>query len=169
MRRIRLANWPWGPAIALMMAIFALSSVPGPQVGQAFAPLTRVRAAPAIRMPMRQSHVLTLPWPKIGHIVGYAGLGCACLYGLRRDRRRRLLRALLGGQPRAWRAQLLALLLATSYAGSDEFHQRFTPGRSAAAADVALDAAAAIAGVSLWTLAAAARSYAATRDRGRGG
>lgn len=169
MRLARLAHWPWFPAITLMVAIFVLSSVPGPRVGQAFAPLTRVRAAPAIRMPMRQQPLLTIPWPKVGHIIGYAGLACACLYGLRRDRRRRLLRVLLGGQPRAWRVQVLALLLATSYAGSDEFHQRFTPGRSAAAADVALDAAAAVAGVSLWALVAAARSRMAANPKTRRG
>ncbi len=64
---------------------------------------------------------------KGGHFLGYALLGAAYLRGL------------------AWRRGLAirdlgtAILMALLYAASDEFHQRFTPGRTPAVSDVVLD------------------------------
>ncbi len=46
----------------------------------------------------------------------------------------------------AWRA-LTALVLATIYAGSDEFHQLFVSGRSGQVRDVLIDAAGALVGI----------------------
>jgi len=39
----------------------------------------------------------------------------------------------------SWRAALLALVCTAAVAGLDEWHQSFSPGRTASAADVALD------------------------------
>lgn len=83
---------------------------------------------------------------KGGHLLGYALLGAAYLRGLAPDRR---------PAPRdaGW-----AVLMAVLYAASDEFHQRFTPGRTPALTDVALDTAGAALGAWLrwigarWTL-----------------
>jgi VanZ family protein len=49
---------------------------------------------------------------------------------------------------RGWRLEhaLLAIALATVYAVGDEVHQRFVPGRTAAAGDVGIDALGAVAG-----------------------
>jgi len=57
----------------------------------------------------------------------------------------------------------LAVLLAAAYAVSDEFHQIFVPGRSAALFDVALDSAAALAGVLASALLAALHRSATDR------
>ncbi len=74
---------------------------------------------------------------KGGHFLGYALLGAAYLRGLARDRRPT-------ERDVGW-----AVLLAALYAGSDEFHQRFTPGRTPALTDVGIDVAGAAAGAAL--------------------
>jgi VanZ family protein len=67
---------------------------------------------------------------KTGHGIGYAMLGAL------------LLRALAGGRRAGvtWRTVLLAVACATAYGVSDEFHQRFVPGRSSDVYDVLADA-----------------------------
>ncbi len=50
-----------------------------------------------------------------------------------------LLRALAADEPPHWRVVGLAVLLAWSYALSDEFHQRYVPGRSADWLDILFD------------------------------
>jgi VanZ family protein len=74
---------------------------------------------------------------KGGHVVGYALLALAYLYAIGP-------RGLI-----APRAAWIAVTLATVFALSDEIHQVFIPGRSAAAGDVMIDAAGAILGVGL--------------------
>jgi hypothetical protein len=79
---------------------------------------------------------------KSGHGIGYAILGAV------------LLRALAGGRLRGvtWSRAAAALLLATLYGASDEFHQWFVPGRSPDRLDVLADslgAAVAVAAVGL--------------------
>jgi VanZ family protein len=78
---------------------------------------------------------------KSAHALAYAGL--ACLVG----------RALGGGLPPSITGLKLVIGFAISvlYAGSDEVHQRFVPGRSADIADVAADAiGAAVALIAVW-------------------
>ena len=67
---------------------------------------------------------------KPAHAIAYTGLGFL------------IARALAGGlPPRLTRREVvLGLVIAISYAASDEFHQRFVPGRSADIADVSADA-----------------------------
>ena len=86
---------------------------------------------------------------KSGHSIGYAMLA-----GF-------LLRALAGGRLRGvtWTRGLLAILLATCYGATDEFHQLFVPGRSADRYDVLADCIGATLGVALGWLASAARRW----------
>lgn len=72
----------------------------------------------------------------IGHGVSYAVLG-----GL-------LMRALAGGTLRSMRAAIIlpAVLIATAYGLTDEFHQSFIPGRMASWSDIAADGVGALVG-----------------------
>src|SRR5262249_32995897 len=71
---------------------------------------------------------------KLAHFTEYLVLGLLITRALRDER--------------GWRVEhaLLAIALATVYAVSDEVHQHFVPGRTAAAGDVAIDAAGAFVG-----------------------
>ena len=51
-----------------------------------------------------------------------------------------VLRAVAAGQPLTRRAFVATLVIVTLYGASDEFHQRFTPGRSSELSAVAFDA-----------------------------
>jgi VanZ family protein len=66
---------------------------------------------------------------KSGHGIGYGILGAV------------LVRALAGGRLKGvtWRRAGLAVLLATLYGVTDEFHQSFVPGRSPDRFDVLAD------------------------------
>jgi VanZ family protein len=64
-------------------------------------------------LPVLTQHV----WDKLLHATEYAGLGVLLVRGLR-------------GEGMPWRtAVLLAMLLASLYGASDEWHQSFVPGR----------------------------------------
>lgn len=80
---------------------------------------------------------LDLVLRKLAHLTVYALLAAACVRGLAAHGLRG--RALLGG----------AVLLATAYAISDEFHQTFVPGRSGAPRDVAIDLVGILAAIAL--------------------
>jgi len=86
---------------------------------------------------------------KSGHSIGYAMLAGV------------LLRAFAGGRLRGvtWTRGLLAIVLATGYGITDEFHQLFVPGRSADRYDVLADCIGATLGVALGWLASAARRW----------
>ena len=80
---------------------------------------------------------------KAGHGIGYAILGALLLRALARGRRAGV----------TWRTVLLAMLCATAYGVSDEFHQRFVPGRSSDVYDVLADAVgAAAASLGAWAI-----------------
>ena len=68
---------------------------------------------------------------KPAHAFGYMGFGFV------------IARALAGGLPPriTLRDLLVGLAIAVAYGASDEFHQRFVPGRSAELADLYADAA----------------------------
>jgi len=86
---------------------------------------------------------------KSGHSIGYA-----ILAGV-------LLRAFAGGRLRGvtWPRGLLAIVLATLYGVTDEFHQLFVPGRSADRYDVVADCLGASLGVALGLVASAVRRW----------
>jgi VanZ family protein len=67
---------------------------------------------------------------KAGHGIGYALLGLVLLRGLAGARASGV----------TLRVVLLTIVCATAYGVSDEFHQRFVPGRTADVHDVAADA-----------------------------
>lgn len=69
----------------------------------------------------------------IGHFGGYLVLGALYFIALREDRS-------------GWRAVFLAVLLASAYSVTDEFHQWFVPGRVPDPADWAVDTAGALVG-----------------------
>lgn len=86
---------------------------------------------------------------KSGHSIGYA-----LLAGF-------LLRAFAGGRLRGvtWARGVLAIVLATLYGLSDEFHQLFVPGRSSDRYDVVADCLGASLAVALGWLANAVRRW----------
>jgi VanZ family protein len=77
---------------------------------------------------------------KGGHAFGYALLGVAYLRGLTK------------GKNASPGQLLLSVVMASIYAVMDEFHQRFTPGRSPSVEDVIVDTIGAAAGVGIWPL-----------------
>lgn len=60
--------------------------------------------------------------------------------------------ALTGGKLKAWQVALIALIIASAYAASDEIHQYFIPGRLSDPLDWLTDTLGAAAGVALATL-----------------
>ena len=58
-------------------------------------------------------------------------------------------------KPSFWNGFVLPALLALFYAGTDEFHQRFVPGRSCELRDVCIDVCGACTGLLLWIAASA--------------
>ena len=120
------------PAVLCMAAIFWFSSQPGDEVARAAQPL--YQSAPTVG-----NTGMRIPWLKVGHVVGYGALGAALLYGFGPGRRRSV---------------ALSLAVTLLYAAPDEFHQSFTPGRSAGITDVLIDLGAAGAAVFVITLIA---------------
>jgi VanZ family protein len=88
---------------------------------------------------------------KTGHFVGYAILGAAALRAFARG-------GWSGVTPMAAR---LAVLLAAAYGATDEFHQRFVPGRTSAFDDWAADVFGAVAVVALALVVGRLRSAGA--------
>jgi VanZ family protein len=75
---------------------------------------------------------------KGGHMLGYAMLAVAYFHALKKD------------QGPVRRQYILAFCLAVFYAATDEWHQRFVPGRSPSLGDVGIDASGAFVGLTLW-------------------
>jgi VanZ family protein len=71
---------------------------------------------------------------KGGHLFGYALLGAAYRRGLTH------------GKPPGRSRVVLAVVLAACYAATDEWHQRFVPGRGPSPVDVLIDTAGAALG-----------------------
>jgi VanZ like family len=86
---------------------------------------------------------------KSGHSIGYALLAVVLLRAFARGR--------LAGV--TWRAGLAAIVLATMYGVSDEWHQSFVPGRSPDRYDVLADGIGATLGVVLGLLGGAVQRW----------
>jgi VanZ family protein len=78
---------------------------------------------------------------KGGHMLGYALLASAVCHALNSSKSSIKLRF------------ILVLCLVALYAASDEFHQRFTPGRTASFRDVGIDVAGGLIGVTVMRFA----------------
>ena len=89
------------------------------------------------------SSLSTLPTPPGGfsfydiHIAAYAGLGALTARATAK-----------GVRNLSWRAVLLAIVIATLYGVSDEYHQRFVPGRSFDVLDMVADMIGSVIGAS---------------------
>jgi VanZ family protein len=92
----------------------------------------------------------TLP-DKLLHAGAYAVLGALLAAALRGTR--------LGA---GWRGVVVAVVLASAYGASDEWHQWFVPGRTADPADWAADTVGAIAGATAVALALRGRTARAS-------
>ncbi len=127
------------PALLLAVAIFEFSATPGEEVAQSYhsveATLQIMTTPDAASVdPVADSVSPAIDWLKAGHVIGYFGLGLAVLFGLSARSR--------------W-SPSVALILCFLYSITDEFHQIFTPGRSASPRDILLDALAALFGVAI--------------------
>jgi VanZ family protein len=123
----------WTPVLAWATLIFIASTswFTGPHTESMIVPLL------AWLFPRADPHTLATLHAiirKLGHFTEYLILGLLISRALR--------------DARGWRLEhaLMAVALATVYAVSDEVHQRFVPGRTAAAGDVAIDALGAFVG-----------------------
>jgi VanZ family protein len=106
----------------------------GPAVG-VMAVIFIASSIPSAQMP--RFNVWDVLVKKGGHFMGYALLAALYMRGLAFGRR---------ATRRDWGA---AVLLAVLYALTDEFHQRFVPGRGATLMDVGIDTAGALVGAPL--------------------
>lgn len=78
---------------------------------------------------------------KLAHLTEYAVLAILLLRGFRLQARRSFCRQIV-----------LALFLAAAYAATDEYHQTFTPSRTASPRDVMIDSCGALIGAALYAL-----------------
>jgi len=128
----------WLPAIFFAVVIFLFSATPEDEVQQSLHRITStVQAISPTATPAKTASAPTPPaidWLKVAHGIGYFCLGFSGLYALPAHSR--------------W-SPSFALILCCLYAITDEFHQTFTPGRTALARDVLLDTLAALAGVAM--------------------
>ncbi len=141
----------WLPAILMMLVIFSFSSKPASVSGE-----NSLRIADYVMSlyeKITDSHVEELNYDRLlildhyirkaAHVTEYAILAAAICLPL-------WIRRIKGGK--LW---FLAVLISAAYAASDEFHQRFVPGRSGEFKDVMIDTSGAAMGAFLFLLAAA--------------
>lgn len=140
----------WLPALLLAIAIFIFSATPGEEVAQSYrsveVTLQIMTPAASPADPAAASVPPAIDWLKAGHAIGYFWLGLAVLFGLSIRSR--------------W-SPGVALVLCFLYSITDEFHQIFTPGRSASPRDILLDTLAALVGVTVMLGIMAFRNRAA--------
>ena len=137
----------WLPAIAWMIFIFigSTSVLSAQHTSRIIVPFLRW-INPGISEDTIRTVQTTIR--KTGHVSEYSVLALLILWARRRDRRPS--GATVGWN---WSDAILALVVAAAYAGTDEFHQSFVPGREASVWDVLIDTVGAGAGIFLlWFL-----------------
>lgn len=136
----RYQGWlRWLPALLLAIAIFVFSATPGDELHDTYASFEatiQVVTTPAVTPaePATVAGSPTVDFFKMGHVIGYFGLGIAVWYGL---------------SVRSRWSPSVALILCGLYSISDEFHQMFVPGRSASPRDILIDTLAALLGLAI--------------------
>ncbi|MBI5965735.1 MAG: VanZ family protein [Chloroflexi bacterium] len=132
------AGLRWLPAFCFAVAIFIFSTVPGNEVHKSYHNLeiSAQTISPSSANPtqLAVTNPVTIDWLKAAHGIGYFCLGFSILYALSSQSR--------------W-SPSIAFVLCCLYSITDEFHQMFTPGRSASAQDILLDTLAALIGVTI--------------------
>ena len=78
---------------------------------------------------------------KGGHLIGYAALAAAYYYALN-----------CGKRPTRRQFFSLAVLMTILYAASDEWHQKFVPGRNSSLIDVCIDTTGGLIGIAAFCL-----------------
>jgi VanZ family protein len=136
---VKQRAWVWWGLLLLWCGIIYLVSAKPVFTGQSTGEIIHR----VLGLRERVLETANLAIRKFGHIFGFAGLGLLAWRAIRT-------------WPGLKRAPLYAWLFATLYAASDEWHQRFVPGRTGVVTDVLLDATAAavalllLAGVLAW-------------------
>ena len=134
----------WLPVLLWMILIFSFSAMPDEASGaQSSAVMEAVIVLAQAALGEEAASALaagSLEFliRKTAHFVLYLVLAVLCCRALRREG---------AGHAGRW-----ALLLAAAYAATDEFHQRFVPGRSGEVRDVLIDTAGALTGLMLFRL-----------------
>lgn len=131
----------WLPAILWMGVIFLMSTDAGSaaHTSKIIEPLVLWIKPDASRDQFEFVHFIVR---KLGHLSEYAVLALLVLRASRRTLQ-------LTPDKWSWRAAGVALLTAAAYAATDEWHQSFVPGRTAAVSDVLIDSSGALVGLSL--------------------
>jgi VanZ family protein len=124
--------WYWGPVVGLMLLIFAASAQP-----KYDAPPGAQTVYMSGSLPVFVDYSLNTIIKKGSHVLVYAALAAL------------ILRALAGYGVPVREASLLALVIAMSYALTDELHQAFVYGRHSSVLDIGFDYVGASA-ASLW-------------------
>lgn len=113
------------------------------------------RLSPAEQL--RWQEMLQFPVRKTAHFSEYALLGMLTLnmlWRLAREGSWPSPRAWLSAHaPTSWKLALVAWALTVAYSVTDEVHQVFVPGRTCKVMDIGIDAAGALTGIVLMTLA----------------
>jgi VanZ family protein len=129
----------WLPVILWMGVIFMMSSDLGSaeHTSRILEPLVLWIKPDASREEFELVHFLVR---KLGHLSEYAILALLILRAIKRS---------LNPTPKkvSWQMVIVTLLVAAAYAATDEWHQSFVPGRTAALGDVLIDSSGALAGL----------------------
>jgi len=131
----------WLPVALWMGLIFVMSTDVGSstQTSRIIEPLILWINPNASREQFELVHFLVR---KLAHLSEYAVLALLILRAIRRSR--------YSASPLwSWRSAGLALLIAAAYAATDEWHQSFIPGRTAAVTDVLIDSSGALIGLTV--------------------
>lgn len=147
----------WLPVALWMGIIFAMSSNLGSSsnTSRILEPLLFWMKPHATRAQFEAIHFIVR---KLAHLSEYAVLSLLILRALNRSHR-------LAPGWFSWRTAGTAQLISSAYAVTDEWHQSFVPGRTAAFSDVLIDSSGALVGLAfvfLWSAVLRPRSPTTT-------